>query len=202
LSLWLINAAISFAEEVEVGGSVIAVNGSAHPFKVLEPIDDAVKRLPSQILPNRCPSYHKKMYTRRRKRVRSKIMTTSSMPAAKGTGVLGKAMNGIKVAGEGVLSIAGSTVSGVKNLTGSAVESVKEVAASATESDSKATDIFGVLTTQSDDLVKALMGVFAVFLFKTVVCPMLVLIGLWKLTGSFELMQRDRNLLDPGNANY
>ena len=32
LSLRLINAAISFAEEVEVGGSIIAVNGSAHPF--------------------------------------------------------------------------------------------------------------------------------------------------------------------------
>ena len=49
LSLRLINAAISFAEEVEVGGSVIAVSGSAHPFKVLEPIDDAVERLSAAI---------------------------------------------------------------------------------------------------------------------------------------------------------
>ena len=49
VSLRVINAAISFAEEVEVGGSVIAVNGSAHPFKVLEPIDDAVERLSAVI---------------------------------------------------------------------------------------------------------------------------------------------------------
>ena len=43
----------------------------------------------------------------------------------------------------------------------------------------------------SDWQVLALMGVFAAFLFKTVVCPMLILIGLWKLTSSFEFMHRD-----------
>lgn len=291
LSLRLINAAISFAEEVEVGGSVIAVSGSAHPFKVLEPIDDAIERLSAAIflvgtvsgimtvvLPvlggvalvtigaslavlagldlislrfpgwdflsnlfrgaarigglgfliviafsisswfadgvsNRAWGEYQLTLTKIAEQMPKLSQEDVSMPdteqateaegydelidpevmvaEAEGTGVLGKVMNGLKATSEGAMSIADSAASGVSNLTSSAVEGVKGAAASATASYNKAKDIFEGLTTQSDDLVQALMGVFAAFLFKTIVCPMLILIGLWKLAGSFEFMRRD-----------
>lgn len=49
LSLRAINAALSFAEEIEVNASVVIASGSIHPFKVLEPIDDAVERMSSAV---------------------------------------------------------------------------------------------------------------------------------------------------------
>lgn len=50
----------------------------------------------------------------------------------------------------------------------------------------RAKEIVSVLSTRSDDLVRALMGVFAAFLFKTLVFPMMVLLALWKTVGSFN----------------
>ena len=44
-----INAALSFVEEVEVGVSTVVASTSVQPFKLLEPIDDAVERLSSTI---------------------------------------------------------------------------------------------------------------------------------------------------------
>ncbi|OWU84489.1 hypothetical protein ATO6_12445 [Oceanicola sp. 22II-s10i] len=44
ISLRAINAALSFAQEVEIGGSVV-VTGSVQPFKWLEPVDDTVERV-------------------------------------------------------------------------------------------------------------------------------------------------------------
>ncbi|MGR3323212.1 MAG: hypothetical protein ACU0DK_14920 [Pseudooceanicola sp.] len=44
ISLRAINAALSFAQEVEVGGSAI-VSGSIRPLKWLEPVDDTVERV-------------------------------------------------------------------------------------------------------------------------------------------------------------
>ncbi|MGR3454578.1 hypothetical protein [Pseudooceanicola sp.] len=44
ISLRAINAALSFAQEVEVGGSVV-VSGSIQPLKWLEPVDDTVERV-------------------------------------------------------------------------------------------------------------------------------------------------------------
>ncbi|WP_375691679.1 hypothetical protein [Pseudooceanicola sp. LIPI14-2-Ac024] len=44
VSLRAINAALSFAQEVEVGGSVV-VSGSVRPLKWLEPVDDTVERV-------------------------------------------------------------------------------------------------------------------------------------------------------------
>ena len=107
------------------------------------------------------------------------------------TGFFGKVGNGLKATGEGAVNIVSSAESDVRDLTTSAVDGVKGAASSATRSYNEAKNILTVLTAQSDDLVLALMGVFAAFLFKTVVCPMLILIGLWKLAGSFEFMQRD-----------
>ena len=107
------------------------------------------------------------------------------------TGLFRKIGNGLKATSEGAANIASSAASGVADLTTGAVDSVKGAASSATASYNKAKNILTVLTAQSDDLVLALMGVFAAFLFKTVVCPMLILIGLWKLAGSFEFMRRD-----------
>ena len=49
LSLRGINAALSFVEEIEVNASVIVASGSVQPFKVLEPVDDAVERMSSAI---------------------------------------------------------------------------------------------------------------------------------------------------------
>ena len=49
LSLRGINAALSFVEEIEVNASVVIASGSVHPFKVLEPIDDAVERMSSAV---------------------------------------------------------------------------------------------------------------------------------------------------------
>jgi len=49
LSLRGINAALSFVEEIEVNASVVVASGSVQPFKVLEPIDDAVERMSSAI---------------------------------------------------------------------------------------------------------------------------------------------------------
>ncbi|MDF1857073.1 hypothetical protein [Pseudooceanicola sp.] len=44
VSLRAINAALSFAQEVEVGGS-LGVSGSVQPLKWLEPVDDTVERV-------------------------------------------------------------------------------------------------------------------------------------------------------------
>ncbi len=291
LSLRLINAAISFAEEVEVGGSVIAVNGSAHPFKVLEPIDDAVERLSAAIflvgavsgvltvvLPvlggvalvligaslaflagldlsnlrfpgrnllsdlfrgtarlgglgfliviafsisswfadgvsNRAWGEYQLTLTNIAEQMPKLSPEGVSMLDAEQanaiedhgelvepkvmdleeeeTGFFRKIGNGLKATGEGAVNIGSSAASGVSDFTTSAVDGVKGAASSATASYNKAKNILTVLTAQSDDLVLALMAMFAAFLFKTVVCPMLILIGLWKLSGCFEFMRRD-----------
>lgn len=44
VSLRAVNAFLSAAQEVEVGGSLV-VSGSAQPLKVLEPIDDTIERI-------------------------------------------------------------------------------------------------------------------------------------------------------------
>jgi len=288
LSLRLINAAISFAEEVELGGSAMVLNGSAHPFKVLEPIDDAVERLSAAIflvgaisgvltvvLPmlggvalvmigaslavlelsslrfpgrnflsnllrgtarlgglgfliviafsisswfadgvsNRAWGEYQRTLTNIAEQMPTLSPEDVPMPdaeqaieledhaelvepeemdlAEEETGFFRKVGNGLKATSEGAVNIASSAASGVSDLTTSAVDSVKGAASSATASYKKAKDILTVLTAESDNLVLALMGVFAAFLFKTVVCPILILIGLWKLTGNFEFMRRD-----------
>lgn len=294
LSLRLLNAAISFAEDVEVGGSVIAVNGSAQPFKVLEPIDDAVERLSAAIfivgtvsgiltvvLPvlggvtlvmigaslvvlagldltslnfagrnflsnlfrgtarlgslgflivfafsisswfadgvsNKAWGEYQLTLTDIAGQMPNLSHEDVSMsnaeqaneaedyegliepevisPESEEPGLFGKTVNGLKATGRGAMDIANSAASDVKNLAGNTVEGIKEAAASATASYNKAKDILSVLSTRSDDLVLALMGVFAAFLFKTLVCPMLILIGLWKLAGNFEFMRKDGQL--------
>lgn len=291
LSLRLINAAISFAEEVEVGGSIIAVSGSAHPFKVLEPIDDAVERLSAAIflvgtlsgimtvvlpllggvalvlfgaslaalaglsliglgfpgqhfvlnlfrgtarlgglgfliviafsvsswfadgISNRAWGQYQLTLTKIAEQIPSLSQEDISMPEAKQEnepedqevlvepeatepeadepGFLGKAIVGLKTTGEKAKDITNTTVSRVSNLTDSVAEGFKGAVASTAASYNKAEEIVNVLSTESDDLVQALMGVFAAFLFKTVVCPMLILISLWKLAGSFEHVRRD-----------
>lgn len=288
LSLRLINAAVSFAEEVEVGGSVIAVNGSAHPFKVLEPVDDAVERLSSAIflvgtvsgimtvvlpvlgsaafvmiggalaglalldlirarfpgkeaiaallcnlarsgglaalvvisfsisswfadgisdrawgryqltlaeIASQMPDLAKDDdllpdETRLDTDVPPIPPTTPDVPTGE-TGLFERAMDGLKSAGQGAANAASSAASGVGNLASGAFNGVREAASSASASYTKAKEIVVVLSTQSNELVQALMGVFAAFLFKTLVCPLLILIGLWKLTGSFEFIRRD-----------
>ena len=48
-SLRAINALLSVLQEVEVGGSAIVVQGSGHPLKFLEPVDDTVERVSDAI---------------------------------------------------------------------------------------------------------------------------------------------------------
>jgi len=48
ISLRAINAALSFAQEVEVGGS-IGVTGNVQPLKWLEPVDDTVERISAMV---------------------------------------------------------------------------------------------------------------------------------------------------------
>lgn len=115
-------------------------------------------------------------------------------------GVFERIGNGIKATGEGAVNIASSAASGVNDFATSAVVSVTGAASSVTASYDKAKNILTVLTAQSDDLVLALMGVFAAFLFKTVVCPMLVLMGLWKVAGSFEFTRKDERALTPDTS--
>ncbi len=45
VSLRTLNAFLSFAQEVEVSGNAIFVEGTARPLKGLEPIDDTVERI-------------------------------------------------------------------------------------------------------------------------------------------------------------
>jgi hypothetical protein len=285
LSLRLINAAVSFAEEVEVGGSVIAVNGSAHPFKVLEPVDDAVERLSAAIflvgtvsgimtvvlpilggaalvmigaaltvlaaldlirlgfpgryfaanlfrgvarlgglgflvviaftisswfadgISDRAWGQYQLTLTDIAAQMPTLSQETDAMPATDPpeaittpdieqiptpeTGMLDKAMNSLRSAGEGAINSVSSAASGVGHLASNAMNGVKGAASSASASYNKAKEIVVVLSTRSDDLVEALMGVFAAFLFKTVVCPLLILTGLWKLAGSFEIMRKE-----------
>ncbi len=291
LSLRLINAAISFAEEVEVGGSVIAVNGSAHPFKVLEPIDDAVERLSAAIflvgavsgvlavvlpmlgyvtlvligvslvalagldlsslkfpgrnffsnlfrgtartgalgflvviafsisswfadsvsekawgeyqltltkiaeqMPDLTPEDVSILPEEQPNKVedQAELVKPEETDRTEGeTGFFNSIGNGLKATGEAAANIANSAASGVSDLTTSAVDGVKGAASSARATYNKAKDIVTILTAESDDLVLALMGVFAAFLFKTVVCPMLILMGLWKLTGNLGFIYRD-----------
>ena len=49
LSLRGVNAALSFVEEIEVNASIVVASGTIQPFKVLEPIDDAIERMSSAI---------------------------------------------------------------------------------------------------------------------------------------------------------
>ncbi len=46
VSLRTVNAFLSTAQEVEVGGSLV-VSGTAQPFKILEPLDDTIERIAS-----------------------------------------------------------------------------------------------------------------------------------------------------------
>ena len=48
LTLLSLNAFLSTAQEVEVGGSFV-VQGSAQPFKLLEPVDDTIERIASLV---------------------------------------------------------------------------------------------------------------------------------------------------------
>jgi hypothetical protein len=48
LTLRSLNALLSTAQEVEVGGSFV-VQGTAQPFKVLEPVDDTIERIASMV---------------------------------------------------------------------------------------------------------------------------------------------------------
>ncbi|MCR9127761.1 MAG: hypothetical protein NXH82_16805 [Rhodobacteraceae bacterium] len=48
VSLRTLNAFLSFAQEIEVGGSLV-VSGTARPLKVLEPIDDTIERIASVV---------------------------------------------------------------------------------------------------------------------------------------------------------
>lgn len=48
VSLRALNAFLSTVQEIEVGGSLV-VSGTAHPFKMLEPIDDTVERIAGAI---------------------------------------------------------------------------------------------------------------------------------------------------------
>jgi hypothetical protein len=45
VSLRTLNAFLSTAQEVEVGGNALVVSGTAQPFKMLEPIDDTIERI-------------------------------------------------------------------------------------------------------------------------------------------------------------
>ena len=49
LSLRVLNAALSFAEEIEVSGSVILASGTIKPFKIIEPLDDTIEKLSKAI---------------------------------------------------------------------------------------------------------------------------------------------------------
>jgi hypothetical protein len=49
ITLRALNAVLSFAQEVEVSGGVVMASGTIQPFKVLEPVDDAVERLSTAI---------------------------------------------------------------------------------------------------------------------------------------------------------
>ena len=49
VSLRLLNAALSFAQEIEVTGSVVIASGTIKPFKVIEPLDDTVEKLSKAI---------------------------------------------------------------------------------------------------------------------------------------------------------
>lgn len=291
LSLRVINAALSFAEEVEVGGSVVAVSGSAHPFKVLEPLDDAVERLSaavflvgaisgvlSVVLPvmggialiligasltalagldlsdRRFPGQTlvsnlmkrigrlgwtaflvvmafsiSSMFAERISdrawgeyqhtltsiadqisRLSPEDIVVSETEQAVGsddqadviereadvheteeeTGFLSRVAEGFKNTGEGAANFARSTATGVVDMTTSAVDGVVDATTAASSSYNHAKEILKILTTESDELVMALMAIFAAFLFKTLVCPLLVLFGLRKLGGSIEIIAR------------
>ena len=49
VSLRLLNAALSFAQEIEVTGSVVIASGTIKPFKIIEPLDDTVEKLSKAI---------------------------------------------------------------------------------------------------------------------------------------------------------
>jgi len=49
VSLRLLNAALSFAQEIEVTGSVVVASGTIKPFKIIEPLDDTVEKLSKAI---------------------------------------------------------------------------------------------------------------------------------------------------------
>ena len=49
LALRILNAGISVAEEVELSGGVGVASGAVQPFKLLEPLDDAVERMSNAV---------------------------------------------------------------------------------------------------------------------------------------------------------
>lgn len=294
LSLRLINAAISFAEEVEVGGSVIAVNGSAHPFKVLEPIDDAVERLSTAIflvgaisgvltvvlpilggvalvligvsltvlaslelsnlkflgrslilnffygiarlgglgfvlviafsvsswfadrvsdrawgkyqltltkvseqMPDLTPDDVTNFPREQPNEVEeyAELVEPDATDFTEAeTGFSSWIGNALKTTGESALNIANSAASGAKDVATSAVDGVKGAVSSASAAYNKAENIVTVLIVESDDLVLALMGVFSAFIFKTAVCPVIILIGLCKVLEGFYFLRRDGSI--------
>jgi len=244
-SLRGINAAISFAEEVEIGGSVIAVSGSAHPFKFLEPLDDAVERVASAIFLVGVASgvltvilpilgsvafvfmgvsavLYSCLYLSGLnfpgRQMLSEIIdrmfhlggscilvviafSISSMFADQISerawtdyqDLLSEVGQEMEVFSDDELAIVGkASTSGLgadSTITTGSVGSVIDGIFSWRPGSPKVYDriktIVVILGDKSDELIKAFIAVFAAFIFKTAVLPLLILFGLSKLSGGF-----------------
>lgn len=289
VSLRAINAAISFVEEVQVTGSAVFASGSVSPFKVLEPIDDAVEQLSSaifwvgaisgiltvvlpvlggvslifiglpmstlaglQLIKPKIPferniavlcttvarlggiglltvmSFTISSYfadgisdrawgkyeallsevaealpsvgtddvavlteptivePQKEENVADGSRNTS---AEEDMGFFDQAGDLARSAYESASNAVSGTVSSVGEYTGGIVDSVASTSGSTFNNAKVITEVF---VEKADDLVVALMGIFAAFLFKTAVFPVLILFGLFKTLRTFNLARVEK----------
>lgn len=208
-SLRGINAAISFVEEIEVGASVV-VSGSINPFKFLEPLDDAVERLSSVIffvagaaailsvllatigqasfvLIGASVSLSALMKLARASAFSQPVERLLSRMFQLGLmGVLIVLAFAISsVIGERMSDQSWDRYNAILDTAGAAGDTLETTGGGLTEtadSIEKAREVVMMLVANSDELIRAIIGVFASYMFKTLVLPVLLAFSLmWVL---------------------
>jgi hypothetical protein len=201
-SLRGINAAISFVEEVEIQGSVVIASGSINPFKFLEPLDDAVERLSSAIflvagtaaiLSVLLATIGKASFVL----IGGSLIVSAALKFTRPipfSATVERLLERVFQLGlMGVLIVLAFAISSVVadrisdqswesynailDEAGAAGETLEESGDSLTaaaESLDQAKEIVVTLVARSDELIAAIIGVFAAFLFKTIALPLVL----------------------------
>ena len=100
-------------------------------------------------------------------------------------GLYAKTAEKLKSAAERTSNIVSGAALGVTSAVSGGVDAVKGVISSTNSNYQMAKSIAVTLATRKDDLVEALIGIFAAFIFKTIVFPLLILFGLVKVFSCF-----------------
>ena len=106
-------------------------------------------------------------------------------------GFLGKASEFLKSTTDGAIDIVTTTTSNVAEAARTTVAGVRAVSTGVKERYQTAQAIVVTLVSKSDELIAAMMAVFAAYIFKTAVLPLLILYALTKVSGGIGIGARE-----------